>query len=86
MSKANGDRRPLDTEIAAYQKQAAKLEASHRGKWAVFKGKKLVAIHETFDAAATDAVNQFGRGPFLIRQIGAPPIVIPASAPYYPPA
>ena len=68
MAKANGGGRPLDTEIAAYQKQAAQLEAAHPGKWAVFKGKSLVAIHETFDAAAAGAVNQFGRGPFLIRQ------------------
>lgn len=80
MAKANGGR-PLDIEIAAYEKQAVRLEALHRGKWAVFKGNSLVAIHETFDAASADAVNQFGRGPFLIRQIGAPPIAMPIPSP-----
>lgn len=69
--------RPLDTEIAAYQKQAAELETSHADEWVIFKGDNLIALHKTFDAAAADATNQFGRGPFLIRQIGAPPIVIP---------
>ena len=85
MAKANGGRRPLGTEIAAYQKQAAQLEASHQGKWVVFKGKTLIALHDTFEAAAEDAVQRFGRGPFLIRQIGASPIVIPVSVTYYPP-
>jgi hypothetical protein len=85
MNKPNGERRALDTEIAAYQKQAAQLEASHRGKWVVFKDKALIAIHDTFEAAAENAAQRFGRGPYLIRQIGAPPIVIPASRAYYPP-
>lgn len=76
MAQANGERRPLDIEIAAYQKHASELEASHFGKWALFKGDALIAIHDTFEATAMDAVEQFGRGPFLIRQIGAPPIVI----------
>ncbi len=81
MSKPNGGR-PLDTEIAAYQRQAADLEASYLGKWVVFKGATLMAIHESFETAAEDAIGQFGRGPYLIRQIGAPPIVAPASLAY----
>jgi len=84
MAKENGAERPLDAEIAAYQQQAAQLEASHKGKWVVFKRKSLIAIHDTFEAAAEDAVERFGRGPFLIRQIGAPPIVMPISVAYNP--
>jgi hypothetical protein len=70
MAKANGGVRPLDVEIAAYQERAAQLEASHKGKWVVFSGKALIAIHETFEAAAEDAAQRFGRAPCLVRQIG----------------
>lgn len=83
MSKTNGGR-PLDIEIAAYQEQAARLETSHPGKWVVFKNAALIDVYESFDDAAKDATSQFGRGPYLIRQIGAPPIVIPVSVAYNP--
>jgi hypothetical protein len=83
MANANGEQRPLDAEIAAYQKQATELEASHFGKWVIFKETTLIATHETFEGAAKDAVQRFGRGPFLIRQVGAPPIVMPAIAAYH---
>jgi hypothetical protein len=56
------------------------------GKWVVFKGAALVAIYDTFEVAAEDAVSRFGRGPYLIRQIGAAPIVIPVSLMYNPDA
>ena len=56
------------------------------GKWVVFKGTARIAIYDTFEAAAQDAVARFGRGPYLIRQIGAPPIVMPISVAYNPDA
>lgn len=74
----------LDAELAAYRQQANRLEAGHLGKWVVFKNATLVAIHDSFDGAAADATNRFGRGPYLIRQVGAAPIVIPVSLTYRP--
>lgn len=74
----------LDAELAAYHQQANRLKISHLGKWVVFKNATLVAIHDSFDHAAKDATSRFGRGPYLIRQIGSPPIVIPASLAYRP--
>jgi hypothetical protein len=71
----------LDIELDAYRQQADRLQA-HAGKWVVFKGTTLIGIHDTFDQAAEDAVTRFGRGPYLIRQIGQPPIVIPVSVAY----
>jgi hypothetical protein len=76
----------LDVELSAYRREAPRLEASHMGKWVIFKGLALVSIHDTLEAAAEDAVSQFGVGPYLIRQIGAPPIVIPVSIAYNPDA
>jgi hypothetical protein len=76
----------LDIELNAYQQEAARLEASHMGKWVVFKGTTLVSVHDTLETAAEDAVTRFGRGPYLIRQVGAAPIVIPVSLAYNPDA
>jgi hypothetical protein len=74
----------LDTELSAYRQQAPQLEASDLGKWVLFKGTDLIAIYDTFEVAAEDAVARFGRGPYLIRQVGAPPIVMPVSVAYNP--
>lgn len=74
----------LDPEIAAYEAVHQQLEAEHTGKWVVFHDAQIAGVFESFDAAAADAVKRFGRGPYLIRQIGAPPITLPASLLYRP--
>ena len=56
-----------------------KLEADHLMRWAVVHTEQLVGIYGTFESAAHDAMQKFGRGPYLIRQIGAPPMQLPAS-------
>lgn len=82
--KNNSDLKTLAAELAAYRHESSQLEASHIGKWVVFKGSVRIAIYDSFDDAAADAVARFGRGPFLIRQIGERPIVIPVSVAYNP--
>ncbi len=74
----------LDNEIAAYDKMQAELESKHLSKWVLIREQSLVNIYDSFEAAAEDAVKRFGRGPYLIRQIGAPPITLPASVVYFP--
>ena len=74
----------VEAEISAYEERKAELEAHHTGKWVLFHSRKLISIYDSFEAAATDAVQQFGRGPYLIRQVGAPPVVLPASLMYHP--
>ena len=74
----------LDQEIAAYEGMSKELEAHHMGKWVLIHDLKLIAVYESFESAAEDAVGRFGRGPYLIRQIGAPPITLPASVMYRP--
>jgi hypothetical protein len=76
----------LDAELRAYRTRAAELEASHPGKWVIFKGAALISIHDSLETAAEDAVARFGHGPYLIRQVGAAPIVIPVSVAYNPDA
>jgi hypothetical protein len=72
----------IDNEITAYEAMREKLETEHMGKWVLVRQEKLIGLYDSFDAAAEDAVRQFGRGPYLIRQIGAPPVTLPASVMY----
>jgi hypothetical protein len=70
---------PLATEIRAFEAMRATLEKNHSGKFIVIRGGTLVGAWDTLDAAAREAVMRFGRGPYLIRQVGEPPTIMPAS-------
>ncbi|MCY4261739.1 MAG: hypothetical protein OXC97_00225 [Candidatus Dadabacteria bacterium] len=72
----------LKEEIAAYEEMCNDLELEHFGEWVVFRDKKLAGTYDSFDMAAEDAVKRFGRGPYLIRKVGAPPLTLPASVLY----
>lgn len=76
----------IDTEIKAFEARRSELEKVYAGKFVVFKGDTLVGAWDTLDAAAAEAVRRFGRGPYLIRQVGVPPPVLPASVVYRIPA
>ena len=69
----------VTSEIAAYDRMRAELEIDHMGKWVLIKDGQLIALYESFEQTASDAVRRFGRGPYLIRQVGAPPVTLPAS-------
>ena len=69
----------LELEIKAFEQRRAELERTYPSKFVVIKGDQLVGAWDTLDAAASEAVRRFGRGPYLIRQVGAAPPVMPAS-------
>jgi hypothetical protein len=69
----------LDREIETFNRMKADLEQHHNGKFVVIRDSDLIDAFDTFDAAAGEAVRRFGRGPYLIRQVGALPPVLPAS-------
>jgi hypothetical protein len=69
----------LAIEIAAYEQRQAELERLYPGKFVVFKGHDLIGAWDTLNAAALEAAARFGRGPYLIRQVGAPRPTLPAS-------
>ena len=69
----------LDTEVALYETLRADLEQGHKGEWALIHREEFVGVYATFEAAGRVAVRRFGRGPYLIREIGAPPLTLPAS-------
>jgi hypothetical protein len=72
----------LDNEIAAYEMMRADLENNHMGQWVLVFGGKLDGVYHSFDDAAAEAVARHGRGPYLIRQVGAAPMTMPASVLY----
>jgi hypothetical protein len=74
----------LKDDIAVYEAMRSELETSKLGKWVLIYNRELAGTFDTFDAAAKEAVQKFGRGPYLIRQIGAPPVTLPASVLYHP--
>jgi hypothetical protein len=72
----------IDKEISFYEQMRDELEAHHMGEWIVMRDGKVIGTYDSFDSAAGEAVSKFGAGPYLIRQVGAPPITLPASVMY----
>jgi len=79
-----GEVEVVENEIAAYDKMRRDLEARHMGKWVLVREGNLIGVYDSFESVAEDAVRRFGRGPYLIRQVGAPPVTLPASVMYVP--
>ena len=76
---------PIVREIEAYEQMRADLEKHHMGKHVIIKDGKLIGAFDTFDAAARDALQRFGRGPYLIRQVGSPDSMrVPTSVAWHP--
>lgn len=70
----------LQANMAAYATMKDKLEKESLGRWVLFHDEQLIGTYASFEDAAADAIEQFGRGPYHIRQVGAPDTVtIPAS-------
>lgn len=74
----------LKDEIAAYERLRNDLELEHFDKWVVVHDEQLVGIYDSFEEAADIAVQKFGRGPYLIKQVGQGPLTLPASVQYRP--
>ena len=74
----------LSEEIQAYEQIRDQLEADEWGKWVIVHDRELFGIYLSFEEAAEDAVEHFGRGPYLIRKVGEAPITLPASVLYQP--
>ncbi len=74
----------LQEDIAAFESMRRDLETRHNGKWVLFRNRELIGVYETFDQAANVAVRTYGRGPYLIRQVGASQASLPASVLFQP--
>jgi len=74
----------LRDDIAAFDRMQAELESRRRGEWVVFHQGQFVGAYPDFEAAAADAVERFDAGPYLIRQVGAPPVQLPGGMVFTP--
>ena len=66
----------LDEQIAVYESMRDDLEREHMGEWVVVHDEELAGTYVSDQEAAEEAIRRFGRGPYLIRQVGAGPITL----------
>lgn len=59
----------LETELAYFNEIRADLVAEHLGQFALVKGRELVDIYPSYQAALDEALALFGTQPFLIKEI-----------------
>jgi len=74
----------LAADIAAFERMSRELEAQHLHAWVLFEGGRFIAAFADFEAAATEAVERFDEGPYLIRQVGAGPVQLPGGMVFRP--
>ncbi len=74
----------LTEELEAYEALRLELESKALGQWVLVHDRQLINTYPSFEQAAEEAVEKFGRGPYLIKQIGAPPVTRPASVMFSP--
>lgn len=74
----------LAADIAAFERMKRELEARHLHAWVLFHDGQFVDAFPDFEAAATQAVDRFDEGPYLIRQVGAGPIQLPGGMVFRP--
>ena len=70
----------LEKDIQAFEKKLPELENHHKGKWVLFYDGEFIDAFDDFNNAAVYAVKEYDRGPYLIREIGAPPPKLSALA------
>ncbi|HEY1781174.1 MAG TPA: hypothetical protein VGG79_12245 [Roseiarcus sp.] len=74
----------LGDDITAFDQMRAELEAAHWNEWVLFHDGQFIGAFKDFETCAADAVEHFDLGPYLIRQVGAPPIQLPGGMVFTP--
>lgn len=60
----------LAAELQAFEKLREELERRYFGKFVIFHDGKFFEAFDNFDLAARKAIAVFGKGPYLIREVG----------------
>jgi hypothetical protein len=84
VSEEGGNMDLLATEIETFERLQTQLESTAMGRWTLIYGTSLIDTFEDFESAAVEAVKRFGRGPYLIRQVGGSKVTLPVSVVYGP--
>ncbi len=72
----------LDKDISAFEKMRENFETNYMGKWVLLHDEKMIGAFDTFNDAAHEATQKFGKGPYLIREVGVKNQSLPASVLY----
>lgn len=59
----------LEKELKFFEEQRAEWLQNHAGKFALVKGRELVGVFDSDEAAYQAGVGRWGNTPFLIKQI-----------------
>ena len=70
----------LERELGAYDAMREELERHHLNEWVIIRGDEVAGYFDDVEDCLRSAIKRFGRGPYLIRQVGAPQARLPASA------
>ena len=71
--------RVLEQETAIFESRRDEFKRDHNMKWVVIHGEEVAGFFFDLQEAACVAVDRFGRGPYLIKQIGEPYTPVPPS-------
>jgi hypothetical protein len=70
--------RPLDLELSTYDRQRARLEDEHPGKFVLIRGEEIVGIFDDFQSASEYAAHRLQWQAYLIQGIGVERMRIPS--------
>ena len=59
----------LEKEVATFEAKRLDLLAAHRGRWVLIRGDRVVGTFHCWDDALDRGYEEFGPGPFLVKQI-----------------
>ena len=69
--------RPLELELRTFDRQRARLEEEHLGKFVLIRGAEIAGIFEDFQSASEYAARWLQRQSYLIHAVGAEGMRIP---------
>lgn len=62
----------LDADVRAFEALQEELEREHFDEFVLFFDGKFVGSFPDFNSAGREALSRFGKGPYLIQQVGSP--------------
>ena len=78
MSESGEMVKPLELELRAYDRERARLEGEHRGKFVLIRGEEIVGIFDDFQTASKHAAQRFKQESYLIHCIATEMMHIPS--------
>jgi hypothetical protein len=70
--------RLLELELSTYERQRARLEDEHPGKFVLIRGEEIAGIFDDFQSASEYAAHRLQRQVYLIHGIGMERMRIPS--------